>query len=152
MNKLLLLGLLSLSLVLSPALNVAQSTKQNQFVGAWHLISLEQPDADGKLHRVDRTGLFVFTPDGHASVQVMDPNPKPQFSNVDQYSQGGYEATFGTYTIDERTHTFSIHVDGSLVRSLVGKNLMRTYELTGNQLIIKSTSADEHWRATWQRY
>jgi Lipocalin-like domain len=57
-----------------------------------------------------------------------------------------------TYTIDERTHTFSIHVDGSLVRSLVGKNLMRTYELTGNQLIIKSTSADEHWRATWQRY
>jgi len=33
-----------------------------------------------------------------------------------QYAQGGYEASFGTYEIDESAHTFTYHVDGALVR------------------------------------
>jgi hypothetical protein len=83
-------------------------------------------------------------------VQVMERNPQPSASS--QYSQGGYEASYGTYTIDERNHTFTIHVEGALVRTLIGKDLPRTYELNGNQLIVKSTNPNEHWRVTWERY
>jgi hypothetical protein len=86
------------------------------------------------------------------SVQVMDRNPPAQASaGSEQYSQGGYEASFGTYQMDD-AHTFTFHVEGALVRSLIGKDLPRAFEFSGKQLIVKSTRADEHWRVTWERY
>ena len=126
---------------------------QDRFVGAWRLASLEAEGTDGKIHRADSTGLLVFTRDGHMSVQVMERNPHPQTSAApDQYSQGGYEASFGTYKIDESTHTFTYHVEGALVRTLVGEDLPRAFALSGKQLIVKSTHPDEHWKATWEHY
>jgi len=130
-----------------------RSDGRDRFAGAWRLVRLEQPGADGKLHDVDCTGLFVFTRDGHASVQVMDRNPQTSTTaGPQQYSQGGYEASWGAYKVDERTHTFTFHIDGALVRSLVGKDLPRSYRFSGNRLIVKSTRADEHWSVTWERY
>jgi hypothetical protein len=128
----------------------AQSAK-DQFVGAWRLAWLEQPGADGKLHRTECCGMFMFTQDGHASVQVMERNPQAQSGGAEQYSQGGYEASYGTYQVDENAHTFTFHVEGALVRSLIGKDLARTYEFSGNQLIVKSTHPEEHWRVCWER-
>ncbi len=126
---------------------------RDRFVGGWRLAALEQQDADGKVHRIDCCGLFVFTRDGHMSVQVMRREPKAATpSESDQYSRGRYEATYGTYKIDENTHTFTIHVEGSLVAALVGKDLPRTYEFSGKQLIVKSSNPEEHWRVVWERY
>ena len=126
---------------------------RGRFAGAWRLVRLEQPGADGKLHNVDSTGLFVFTRDGHASVQVMQRNPQASTANApQQYSEGGYEASWGTYNVDERTHTFTFHIEGALVRSLVGKDLPRSYEFSGNHLTVRSTRTDEHWSVTWERY
>ena len=69
---------------------------KSRFIGAWRLISLEAPGPDGKIQKSDSSGLFVFTRDGHASVQVMERNPSPQtHAAPEQYSHGGYEATFG---------------------------------------------------------
>jgi hypothetical protein len=125
---------------------------QERFVGAWRLASLEQEGADEKLHKADCTGLLVFTRDGHMSVQVMDRNPRAQTpAGPEQYSQGGYEASFGTYEIND-AHTFTYHVEGALVRTLIGKNLPRAFELSGKQLIVKSTRPDEHWRVAWEHY
>jgi hypothetical protein len=39
-----------------------------------------------------------------------------------------------------------------LVRALIGKHLKRTYELSGNQLFVKSSDPNEHWKVTWERY
>jgi Lipocalin-like domain len=44
---------------------------QERFAGAWRLVGLEEPDAEGKVHRADCTGLLAYTQDGHMSVQVM---------------------------------------------------------------------------------
>lgn len=126
---------------------------QARFVGAWRLVSLEAPGPDGKIQKANSTGMFVFTRDGHASVQVMERNPPPQAAaGPEQYSQGGYEATFGTYEVDETAHTFTFHVEGALVRGLIGKELPRSFEFTGNQLIVKSTRPEEHWKVTWEHY
>jgi hypothetical protein len=126
---------------------------QNCFVGAWRLAWLEEPDADGTVHKADCTGLLVYTRDGHMSVQVMYRNPQTggQGGPV-QYAQGGYEASFGTYRIDEAGHTFTFHVEGAMVRELIGKDLPRVYELSGNQLIVKSANPNEHWRVAWEHY
>ena len=126
---------------------------QNRFVGAWRLAWLEEPDADGTVHKADCTGLLVYTRDGHMSVQVMYRNLQTggQGGPV-QYAQGGYEATFGRYEIDAPARTFSYHVEGGLVRSLVGKELVRSFELSGSRLVVKSSNPSEHWRVAWEHY
>ena len=125
----------------------------DQFIGAWRLVALEVVDADGKVQRGDSTGMFVFTREGRLAVQVMDRTPQAAPpAGSEQYSRGGYEATFGRFEVDERTHTFTYYVEGSLVRALVGKALARDYEFKGNQLIVRSANPAERWRAVWEHY
>jgi hypothetical protein len=147
----LLIGMTAVSAITQPG-NPDRSA-QDQFVGAWRLAWLEQPGAEGRLHRIDCCGMLVYTRDGHMSVQVMERNPQsPSTAGSEQYSQGGYEASYGTYVVDERAHTFTFHVEGALVRSLVGKDLPRAFELSGKKLIVRSTRPDEHWSVAWERY
>ncbi len=150
MKDLLSLGVVILVIAMT---TLTPTGNQDRFVGAWRLVWLEEEGADGKVHRADCTGMLVFTRDGHMSVQVMyrNPQPGPRAGPV-QYAQGGYEASFGRYEVDERAHTFTFHVEGALVRSLIGQDLTRVYELSGNQLIVKSSNPDEHWRVAWEHY
>lgn len=145
----------ALSFGLSATSALAQDGKSDRerFVGAWKLLVLEQPGTNGHMSRSECCGMFIFSADGQLSVQVMEPKPKAQPApGSEQYSQGGYEASYGTYVVDERAHTFTFHVEGALVRTLVGKDLPRRYEFNGNQLIVQSTRPDEHWRVIWTRY
>ncbi len=125
---------------------------RNPLIGPWRLVWLEEPGAVGKVHRADCTGLLVYTSDGHMSVQVMYRNPQTSQGGPVQYAQGGYEASFGRYEIDKRAHAFTFHVEGALVRTLVGKHLKRVYQLSGKQLIVKSPDPNEHWRVAWEHY
>jgi len=153
MKKSILLPLVVLAACTPAPARTQPPGDHGRLLGAWRLVSLERPGPDGQLHPIDCSGLFVFTPDGHLSVQVMDRVPPPQTpAGSQQYSQGGYEASYGTYTIDEKAHTFTFHVEGALVRSLIGKNLPRRYTFSGDQLTITSVRPDEHWRVVWQRY
>src|SRR6516165_1842072 len=126
------LGTTALALSARPGRDSRQEI-QSRFIGAWRLAWLEEPDADGKVHKADCTGLLVYTRDGHMSVQVMYRNPQTggQAGPV-QYVQNGYEASFGRYEIDENSHTFNFHVEGALARSLIDKDLSRAYEISGN--------------------
>lgn len=162
MKKLLSIGVMFLLASMAAICGPIPSTSQEQggnegirgrFVGAWRLAWLEEEGADGKIHRADCTGLLVYTRDGHLSVQVMYRNPQAGSNAAPvQYAQGGYEASFGTYQIDERAHNFTYHVEGALVRSLIGKDLPRVYDFSGNQLLVKSSSPDEAWRVAWEHY
>ena len=51
---------------------------KDRFVGAWRLVSLEAHSPDGKIQKANSIGMFVFTRDGHASVQVMERNRQPR--------------------------------------------------------------------------
>ena len=159
MKKLLLLVVVSSSFGMT-AMTLTGSQDRNgnegvreQFVGSWKLVWLEEEGADGKIHKADCTGLLVYTRDGHMSVQVMFKNPPMATNSAPvQYAQGGYEASYGTYKIDDRAHTFIFHVEGALVRALIDKDLPRAFELSGKQMIVKSTNPDEHWRVAWEHY
>jgi hypothetical protein len=52
---------------------------------------------------------------------------------------------------DSRTEPI-FHVEGAMVGSLIGKDLSRAYEFSGNQLFVKSTNPSERWRVAWEHY
>lgn len=139
----------------------AQSTKKlnssggakEKLMGAWHLVHIDAPDPDGKPAPVPQPkGMLIYTRDGHMSVQLMYPESANTLSN--EYVLNGYEASFGSYDIDEIAHTVTHHVQGSVTRDLlVGKDLPRKLEFTAEgHLIIRSTRPDEHWSVTWEHY
>lgn len=143
------LGMTTITLATGQKHGPDQETR-DRFLGAWRLAWLEEPDTSGKVQRVDCTGLLVYTLDGHMSVQVMYRSAEPRNSSASvHYVQGGYEASFGRYEIDD-ARTFTFHVEGALVRSLVGKDLKRVYEFSGKQLVVKSPNPNEHWRVAWE--
>ena len=142
------------------ALSQAQSTEkkgaglgsaQEKLIGAWHLVSLNAPGADGKMSSVaGLKGTLIYTRDGHMSVQIMYPPSASTLSN--DYVKDGYEASFGSYDVDEAKHTVTHHVQGSITPGLVGKDLTRVYRFSDGQLIIQSARPDEHWSVAWEHY
>jgi hypothetical protein len=124
---------------------------KEKFIGAWRLAAIVGPD--GKPAGTTPTqGMLIYTRDGHMSVQLMYPKAASSLSN--EYVQNGYEASFGSYYVNEATHTVTHHVQGSVTRDLlVGKDLPRLYRFTGDgHLIIRSARAEEHWLVTWEHY
>ena len=78
------------------------------------------------------------------SVQLMYPEAQHDLNN--EYVRNGYESSFGTYDIDEATHTLTHHVTGANTGDLlVGKDLPRIYQFTrDDHLIIRSARSDKH--------
>jgi Lipocalin-like domain len=132
-----------------PAPGSDSRSDKEKLIGAWHLISISS--ADGQSNpAAEIKGTLIYTRDGHMSVQLMYPPSAATLSN--DYVLNGYEASFGSYDVNEATHTVTHHVQGSVTRGLVGKDLPRVYQLSGNRLIIKSANLDEHWSVTWEHY
>ena len=119
-------------------------TDRDRLLGAWHLVRIEPADPAAQ-----PTGMLVYTADGHLSVQLMYPPAAAALSN--EYVRNGYEASFGTYRVDEATHTLTHHIEGANTGSLlVGKDLPRAYRFTPDgHLVLRSTRPDEHWSVTW---
>ena len=129
------------------------ASARERLIGAWHLVRIEAPSHEGKEIPIPQPkGMLIYTRDGHMSVQLMYPKSANALSN--EYVQNGYEASFGSYDIDEATHTLTHHIQGSVTRDLlVGKDLPRVYQFTEDgHLIIKSARPDEHWSVTWEQY
>jgi hypothetical protein len=127
----------------------ASGPARRKLIGAWHLVSMEEPGPDGKLrHITGRTGQLIYTRDGHMSVQLIYPPSESAVSN--DYVLNGYEASFGSYDVDESAHIVTHHVQASITRGLIGKNLPRAFQFSNGNLIIKSIRPDEHWSVTWQ--
>jgi len=60
----------------------------------------------------------------------------------------GFTAFFGTYEIDESERVIIHRVEGHLLPNSVGKDLKRSFEFSGDQLILKPT---ENRRVIWER-
>jgi hypothetical protein len=126
---------------------------RNALIGAWHLVRIDAPAPNGKVASTPQPeGMLIYTRDGHMSVQLM--YPKSANSSDNEYVLGGYEASFGSYDVNEASHLVTHHVKGSITRDLlVGKDLPRAYQLTADRhLIIRSADPREHWSVTWEHY
>ena len=142
----------AMTLGLSAQTTTAGSVR-DKLIGAWHLVRIDAPGPDGKPSSgPPPLGILIYTQDRHMSVQLMYPTVQHELNN--EYVHDGYEASFGTYDIDEATHTLTHHVKGANTGDLlVGKDLPRTYQFTKDgHLIIRSTRSDEHWSVEWEHY
>jgi hypothetical protein len=126
-------------------------TDRERFVGAWRLAWMEEPRPDGTMARItDRKGTLMYTTDGRTSVQIQFPDSQSSISN--DYILNGYEASFGTYEVDEKAQTITRRVEGSITRGLVGQSLTRAYRFSDGRLTMRSVRPEERWSTTWERY
>jgi len=130
-----------------------QAGDRERLIGAWRLVHIESPGPDGKPAETPQPiGMLLYTRDGHISVQLMYPKSAAGVSN--EYVRNGYEASFGSYDIDQAAHRLTHHVQGSNTGDLlVGKNLPRAYQFNGKgQLVIRSANPADHWFVVWEHY
>ncbi len=135
----------------SSPISTKDGSAREKLIGAWRLAWMEDQEADGKVNCIiDVKGMLLYTGDSHMSVQLMYPKSASALSN--DYVKEGYEASFGSYDVNEEAHTVTHHVKGSITPVLVGKDLPRSYQFSDGRLIIKSTRPDEHWSVAWEHY
>ena len=139
-----------------------------QLVGTWRLISrvvrLEDGNAVKEGHGTTPKGYLIYDSSGHMAVQLLRPDRptaiecstsgSAQSDNSPQLLNG-YEAYFGTYTIDETNHTVTHHLEGALAAADVGRNFMRQFQVSGEKLtiVVRTSSPKEKQirTLTWER-
>ena len=131
----------------------------DKFTGAWRLISFEERQSDGEIkYPYGRTpvGLLIYDATGRMSVQVMRSDRAALSSNDLQEAAleeikaavEGFTAFFGTYEIDEEAGTIIHYVEGHLLPGSVGKDLKRSFEFSGDRLILNPSPSR---RVIWER-
>jgi hypothetical protein len=115
-----------------------QASLRDELVGTWKLESRVIRHADGSTNldpefgKQDPIGYIMYDRTGHMAVQFMGVN------RPDTHSSEGYEAYFGTYTVDDRANppTVTHHIEGSLRPGGVGKDFTRDLLLKGDSLTL----------------
>jgi len=138
-----------------------------QLAGVWRLVSSEFRTSSGNVIYPlgeGALGQAIFTESGYMSGQLMRQN-RPVFASGDQASGTpeeiqaalqGYVAYYGPCEVDVEKQTLTTHVEGSMYPNWVGGQQVRVYQLTENQLILKTTPialGDEEFIGvlTWER-
>jgi hypothetical protein len=135
--------------------------------GSWQLVSRIDTTVSGE-RRIepslgeDPMALLIYDRSGNFAAQFMrrdrsvDVPDGPSRARNNSQAQGGYDAYFGTYTIDDEKGTVTQCLLGSLSREHVGAILTRTMHVQGDTLVInlETNAADgtEVRRTlTWRR-
>lgn len=127
-------------------------------VGTWELLSREDRTASGAPRSEpslgsDPVSLLFFDASGHFAAQFMkrdrsvvaEPEARGAAANNSR-ARGGYDAYFGTYTVDDATGTVTTRLSAALSQENVGQSFSRTMEVNGDLLVIRldtSTSSGE---------
>jgi len=159
----------------SPQQRNAQTTLQvdvsrsgGELLGTWRLISrvarLEDGTAVQESLGTTPKGYLMYDSSGHMAVQLSRPDRPTAIdcsisgsapSDNSPQLLNGYEAYFGTYTIDETNHTVTHHVEGALASADVGRNFIRQFQVSGDKLTIVVRTSSPKGRQirtlTWER-
>ena len=123
--------------------------------GTWQLLSRIDVTTSGERRPEpslgeDPLGLLIYDRSGHFAAQFMrrdrsvDVPDGPSAARNNSRAQGGYDAYFGTYTIDDASSSVTQHLLAALSRENVGAVLTRSMDVQGDTLVIKleTTAAD----------
>jgi hypothetical protein len=115
--------------------------------GTWQLVSRIDISVSGE-RRVepslgeDPLALLIYDRSGNFAAQFMrrdrsvDGPDGPSGARNNSQAQGGYDAYFGTYTIDEEKGAVTQRLVGALSREHVGAILTRAMHVRGDRLVI----------------
>ena len=122
-------------------------------IGTWELCSREDYTSTGE-RLIDPSlgsnpiALLIYGRTGHFAVQFMRRDRGP--TRVDasasaapnnSRAQGGYDAYFGTYTVNDVHGTVTQHLVGALSPENVGQVLTRAMTVVGDELTIRLETA-----------
>ena len=124
-------------------------------MGSWELLSRIDRTAAGEDRAEPSLGsdpiaFLVFDRAGHFAAQFMKRNRTGESTTTttvaanNSRAVGGYDAYFGTYTVDEARGLVSTLLVGALSRENVGQTFARHMGVEGDELTIRldTTSAD----------
>lgn len=131
----------------------------NPLVGTWKLLSVEDRHPDGTVsypYGERPAGLLFYDSNGSMAVQIMR-RDRPNLSSADlqdiredelKSALDAFTAFFGSYEIDKEKALVVHRVEGHLFPNSVGKELKRTFELSGERLILKPSATRS---VIWER-
>jgi hypothetical protein len=134
----------SLALLPSGAVGQQQSLK-DQLTGAWIHVSTKYKFPDGKTADTmgpNARGIMILDGSGHmAFINMRASLPKFAANNRTKGTaeenkaivDGSY-AYFGTYTVNDADHSFTVHVEGSTFPNFDGMDQKRSVTLAGDEL------------------
>ena len=143
-------------------------TLASQLIGTWQLLSREDRTAAGE-RRIDPglggdpVALLIYDAAGNFAAQFMKRDRSSDAVAVtgragvnNSAAVNGYDAYFGSYTVDEASGLVTQVLHGALSRSDVGKVVTREIQVDGDTLTIElaTTSADGESvtrTLTWRR-
>jgi hypothetical protein len=116
--------------------------------GTWQLLSRIDMTAVGERQPEPSLGedphaLLIYDRGGNFAAQFMrrdrsaDVPDGPSGAKNNSRAQGGYDAYFGTYMIDDEKGTVTQRLTGALSRENVGLILTRAMRVEGDTLVIK---------------
>ena len=117
-------------------------------VGTWQLVSRVDRDASGQVIPEsslgsDPVGYLIYDSKGHVAAQLMAKHriaasgaitSEPNSNNPAHV--GGYDAYFGRYEVNTRSHTVTHILDGAISPGDVGRRITRRFEVSGDTLTI----------------
>ncbi len=123
--------------------------------GTWELLTREDHTSDGE-RRIDPSlgedpvALLIYDGSGHFAAQFMkrnreaaaDTEPRVSVPNNSR-ARGGYDAYFGTYSIDDESSTVTQCLVGALSPENVGLVLTRGMTVVGDELTIRLETATD---------
>lgn len=120
----------------------------HDFTGVWWLLSREDRAIDGSI-RIDPTlgpdakGILTYA-NGRFAAQFMKRDRSGATNTASSSSGqnntvavGGYDAYFGTYSVDEESGDVLHRLEGALTPQNVGMEVLRTLTVTGDNLVIQ---------------
>ena len=135
---------------------------REQLVGSWSLASRVSTLANGEM-LPDRglaatpKGLLIYDRSGHVAAQLSrqgrtvemiaeecNEAAKVRGTNDTAQTVLGYDAYFGTFTVNEKEGFVVHHLESALFPGDVGKDIKRNFTISGDRLTIKfnTTTAD----------
>ena len=121
---------------------------RDPLIGTWELKQyFDAPEGGPPVYAFGNPplGLFVFTDDGHVSINIMRNPPavgtESKDPDPDACIPAWYCSYFGTYKYDPSGRSWTTHVTGGNIPSYLGTNQRRTFKINGDVLTISETYA-----------
>ncbi len=136
--------------VVSAGIASAASVKQH-IVGTWAVVSTENVKGSTKTQPLGPhpVGYFMFDRSGHFSGQMMSPDlPKFAANNKNAGTDAenkavvqGMISTFGTYAVNEKDHSMTVHIIGSSFPNWSGTDQKRMIAFSGDTMTLTAGEA-----------
>ncbi|HET7649343.1 MAG TPA: lipocalin-like domain-containing protein [Gammaproteobacteria bacterium] len=131
-----------------------RSTKLSEnLLGTWKLVSREDRTHQGALRvdpalGADPVAILTYDRGGYFAAQFMKRERNPATEVVvakagpnNSRTVGGYDAYFGTFTVDDANGTVTQRLEGALSPESVGQVLTREMTVNGDELVIQLETA-----------